>query len=73
MTSILTDSMAREHAQSLQAAAAASRRGRENRARRRDARRAERSRDRAAGRGTARRGVTAPFAAARAWLAAGQL
>lgn len=76
MTSILTDSMAREHAASMQAVAAASRRARSAREASRAARRSERryARSRQHPRTAAvSHAVARPFAAMHNWLVAGEL
>lgn len=76
MTTILTDSMARDHVETMHAQAAAAHRTRLARQARRTVRRAERSRRRAADHPTAvtvAHAVGRPFAAARHWLVAGRL
>lgn len=85
MTTILTDSMARDHAASIQATAAASRRAREARLARRVRRAAERSHREAARAEESSAGPGAhsaamvgriaarPFTALHSWLVAGQL
>lgn len=76
MTSILTDSMAREHATSMQAAAAASRRARSAREASRAGRRSDRRYARPSDHprtSAVSHAAARPFAAMRNWLVAGEL
>lgn len=76
MTAILTDSMARDHVETIHADAAAARRARLARQARRDVRRGERRQHRVENHPAAATVVHAvgrPLAAARHWLVAGQL
>lgn len=78
MTSILTDSIARDHAATIQATAAASRRAREARQARRAARAARRSADGNSDSGrhaaaSVGHAASRPFTAMHNWLVAGQL